>query len=192
MRTLYRGGAIYSTTDPFATALLVDGDTVAWLGAEEAADTRAPDADEVVDLEGALITPAFVDAHVHATETGLALGGIDLRSARSVEEILAAVEAASRTGRGRPVLGHGWDERNLAEGRPPTGAELDRASAGGVVYLARVDSHSAIVSSALAEAAGARDETGWTGDGRVERDAHHAVRAATREGLSPAARADAH
>jgi len=191
MSTLYRGGAIYSPASPFATALLVDGDTVAWLGAEEAAGSRAGEADEVVDLEGALVAPAFVDAHVHTTETGLALGGLDLRSARSVAEILAAVEHASRTGRGRPVLGHGWDERNLAEGRPPTGAELDRASAGGVVYLGRVDSHSAIVSSALAAAAGARNHAGWTDDGRVERDAHHAVRSTTREGLSAAARGEA-
>src|SRR5512133_3331290 len=178
MRTLYRGGTIYSTTDPFATALLVDGDAVAWLGAQEAADARAAEADDVVDLEGALVTPAFVDAHVHVTETGLALGGLDLRSARSVAEILAAVETASRASRGRPILGHGWDERNLAEGRPPTGAELDRASAGGVVYLARVDSHSSIVSSALAAAADARTCSGWSDDGRVERDAHHAVRSA--------------
>src|SRR4051812_16325080 len=191
MRTLYRGGAIYSPSEPFATALLVDGDTVAWLGSEEAADARAADADQVVQLDGALVTPAFVDAHVHVTETGLALGGLDLRSARSVAEILEAVEAASRSGRGRPILGHGWDERNLAEGRPPTGAELDRASAGGVVYLARVDSHSAIVSGALAAAAGARGHSGWSADGRVERDAHHAVRSATREGLSPSARAEA-
>jgi predicted amidohydrolase YtcJ len=192
MRTLYRGGAIYSTTDPFATALLVDGDSVAWLGAEEAADAHAAEADEVVDLDGALVTPAFVDAHAHVTETGLALDGLDLRSARSVAEILAAVETASRTGRGRPVLGHGWDERNLIEGRPPTGTELDRASAGGVVYLGRVDSHSAIVSTALAAAAGARTRVGWTDDGRVERDAHHAARSATRAGLTPAARAQAH
>ena len=191
MRTLYRGGAIYSTASPFATALLADGDTIAWLGAEEAADSRAEEADEVVDLEGALVTPAFVDAHVHTTETGLAIGGLDLRSARSVAEILAAVEQAARTGRGRPILGHGWDERNLSEGRPPTGAELDRASAGGVVYLGRVDSHSAIVSTALAAAAGARAHAGWTEDGRVERDAHHAVRAATREGLSAVARREA-
>jgi predicted amidohydrolase YtcJ len=185
MRTLYRGGAIYSTSEPFATALLTDGDTIAWLGSDEAAGVHASAADEVVELRGALVTPAFVDAHVHVTETGLALGGLDLRSARSVTQILEAVEAAARSGRGRPILGHGWDERNLAEGRPPTGAELDRASAGGVVYLARVDSHSAIVSGALAAAADGRSHTGWTND------AHHAARSATRAALSPSARADA-
>ncbi len=188
MRTLYRGGAVYSPDDPFATALVVDTATVAWIGSDEAAGAHAASADAVVELEGALVTPAFVDAHVHVTETGLALGGVDVRSARSVGDVLAAVERAARAGGGRPVLGHGWDERYLAEGRPPTRQELDRASAGGVVYLARVDAHSAVVSSALAAAAGARDRTGWTDDGRVERDAHHAVRSATREGLSAAAR----
>jgi predicted amidohydrolase YtcJ len=191
MRTLYRGGMIYSTSEPFATALLVDGGTVAWLGSDQAATARATDADEVVELDDALVTPAFVDAHVHVTETGLALDGLDLRAARSVREILAAVEAAARRGRGRPVLGHGWDERHLAEGRPPTRTELDRACAGGVVQLNRVDGHSSVVSTALAEAADARGRDGWSDDGRVERDAHHAVRAATRAGLTPAARAHA-
>jgi predicted amidohydrolase YtcJ len=188
MRTLYRGGAVHSPSEPFATALLVDGDTVGWIGSDEAAAAQAASADHVVDLDGALVTPAFVDAHVHVTETGLALEGLDLRAARSVREILTAVENATRAGRGRPVLGHGWDERALAEGRPPTRAELDRAGAGGVVQLSRVDGHSSVVSTALAVAAGASRRQGWTDDGRVEREAHHAVRAATRENLSRGAR----
>ena len=52
---------------------VVDG-RIAWLG-----DTgEAPSADRVVAGEGALLTPAFVDAHVHATATGLARTGLDL------------------------------------------------------------------------------------------------------------------
>src|SRR6185437_4543584 len=67
-------------------------------------------------------------------------------------------------------------------------AELDRASHGGVVYLSRVDVHSAVVSSALAAAANLRDFAGWTDDGRVERDAHHEARSATRDGIGSARR----
>lgn len=185
---LYRGGAVHSPADPFATALLVHGDTVAWVGSDDAAAGHAPHADEVVELDGALMTPAFVDAHAHTTETGLALAGVDLTGARSVDEILRLVEQAVRRGGGRPVLGHGWDERLLAEGRPPTRAELDRASYGGAVYLSRIDVHSAVVSSALAAAAGLRELDGWDDAGRVERDAHHAARAATRDGISDGAR----
>src|SRR5438445_815585 len=62
---LLRGGRVYAPAGPPATALLVDGPTVGWVGADPADAAAA--ADTVVDLDGALITPAFVDAHVHAT-----------------------------------------------------------------------------------------------------------------------------
>ena len=95
------------------------------------------------------MAPAFVDSHVHTTETGLAVTGLDLREARTLAEALDAVERAARHCGGRPVLGGGWNDADWPEGRAPTAAELDRASYGGVVYLARVDIHSAVVSSAL-------------------------------------------
>ena len=40
--TLYRNGSVYSAADPFASAMLVDGGTVAWLGSEQAASSRTP------------------------------------------------------------------------------------------------------------------------------------------------------
>src|SRR5262245_20716503 len=66
----YRGGHIYSAADPRATAMLVTDGRIEWLGA----DDDAPPADVTVNLDGALVTPAFVDAHVHSTNTGLMLG----------------------------------------------------------------------------------------------------------------------
>ena len=41
MRTLYRGGSVHSPEDPFASALITDGATVAWVGSDEAADAHA-------------------------------------------------------------------------------------------------------------------------------------------------------
>lgn len=185
-RVLYRGGRVWSPSHPAATAILVDGPRVLWVGASGGAPVE--DGDQVVELDGALVAPAFVDAHVHLTETGLALTGVDLTGAASLAQALQRVEQAARRGGGRPILGHGWDEARWPERRPPTRAELDRAAYGGAVYLSRVDVHSAVVSSALAAAAGLRELEGWNDDGRVERAAHHAARDATRAHLSPAAR----
>src|SRR4051794_41857268 len=81
--------------------------------------------------------------------TGLGLTGLDLAGTPSLAVALDRLEAASRQARGGVVLGVGWDETRWPERRPPTAAELDRASYGGVVYLMRVDGHSAIASSAL-------------------------------------------
>ena len=73
--TLYRNGSVYTAADPFATAMLVDGDTVAWVGSEQAATSIADSSMDVIDLQGALLAPGFVDSHVHLTETGIALEG---------------------------------------------------------------------------------------------------------------------
>src|SRR5262245_7121573 len=115
--TLYRGGRMHGATDPRATALLVAGDgRVAWLGP----DADAPAADEVVELGGALLTPAFVDAHVHATDTGLTITGLDLTGTRSAKAVLDAVAAHSAAlPADAVVLGHGWDESTWADQRLP-------------------------------------------------------------------------
>ncbi|KQS97245.1 amidohydrolase [Cellulomonas sp. Leaf395] len=182
--TLYRHGVVHSAADPFAEALLVDDGTVVWLGADDTADGMVSRADEVVDLDGALVAPGFVDAHVHVLETGLALESIDLSPDGGVHSLADALDAVHRAARERttdnPVLGFGWDELRWPEGRPPTREELDAAAGGAPVYLARVDVHSAVVSSTLSAAAGLDRLPGWSYDGRVEREAHHAARDAAR------------
>lgn len=171
--TLLRGGRVASPTHPHATALLTTGGTVGWVGT----DADAPDADHTHDLAGAWVAPAFVDSHVHATQTGLALTGLDLSGTPSLAAALDAVADNARKLRGRPILGTGWDDTTWPERRPPTPAELDRASYGGVVFLARVDHHSAVASSALLAAApAARELTGWSETGHVRLAAHHEVR----------------
>ena len=165
--------------------MLIEDATVTWIGTEDGVPQHQGAA--VVDLEGALVTPAFVDAHVHATATGLALSGLDLSRCATLRAALDAVERAARIRGGRPILGGGWDETRWPERRPPTAAELDRAAYGGSVYLARVDIHSAVVSSALAAAVpGLMALAGYRADGWLTRDAHDAARIAAHCALRPA------
>jgi predicted amidohydrolase YtcJ len=85
-----------------------------------------------------------------------------------------------------PVIGHGWDETRWPEGRPPTVAELDRAVGGALVYLSRIDKHSALASSALrASVPDVAGRTGYSADGPLSVDAHHAVRAFTLATVTP-------
>ncbi|MEU1668239.1 amidohydrolase [Streptomyces sparsogenes] len=190
---LLRGGEVHSPADPFATAMVVERGTVAWVGSEGAADSFADGVDEVVHLDGALVTPAFTDAHVHTTATGLALTGLDLAGARTLADALGRVRAyADAHPDDRILLGHGWDASAWPEGRPPTRAELDEATGGRPLYLPRVDVHSAVVTTAvldlvpdIAGLAGYRPDAPLTGA------AHHAVRAAAHAAVTARQRADA-
>jgi predicted amidohydrolase YtcJ len=186
--TLYRGGFVHSPANPQASALVVVDDKIAWIGSEQAAAGHADGVDAVVDLGGALVTPTFVDAHVHTSATGLGLRSVALTDARSLREVLERIEHAARKRAGRPVYAPNWDELDWLEHRPPTARELDRATYGGVVYSPRVDGHSAVISSALAVASGARNHPGWNDSGLVTREAHHAARDAFYAGISAADR----
>ena len=187
--TLYRGGAVYNPADRHATAMVVKDRQIAWIGSEAAAARHEDSVDTVVELDGALVTPAFVDAHIHTSGTGLALRGVDLSVVRSLDEALTKIEDAARKRLGRPVYAHSWDEDSWrSEQRPPTAQELDRATYGSVVYVPRVDGHSAAISSALAAASGARDLPGWNDSGLVTREAHHAARDAFSDSISPSDR----
>ncbi|MDX6327089.1 MAG: hypothetical protein QOK15_3443 [Nocardioidaceae bacterium] len=193
-RLLLRGGRVL-TPAGYASALLVEGDAISWVGDE--AELLPEEVDRTVDLGGRLVTPAFVDAHVHLAETGLAALGVDLSEARSAAEALDLVADHARSADLGVVLGMGWDDTRWAAGAPFTRAELDRAVGGRPAYVARVDLHSACVSTALLEVAtghlgGRLEETsGWSADGPVSRDAHHAVRDALRTLLTPDDRAAA-
>jgi predicted amidohydrolase YtcJ len=161
--------------DRAGRAVLVADGRIAWLG--DAA--KAPAAARTIAGGGALLTPAFADGHVHATATGLALTGLDLHSSVSLADAVASVARHVAAAPAGIVLGTGWDETAWPERRGLTRHDLDAVVAGRPAYLARVDVHSATVSTALLDAVpGIADMPGFSADGRLRLDAHHAARQA--------------
>lgn len=180
--TLLVGGRVHSPGSPDATAMAVTGETVVWVGQDGPGRALHAGA-EVIDLDGAFVAPAFVDAHVHATATGLHLTGVDLTGVHDAGELLAAVRSAARPG--EVLIAHGWDESAWTSPRIPGRAELDQAAGDVPVYLSRADVHSALVSTALvALAPEARDADGWSSEGPLTREAHHRARTAMREAIT--------
>lgn len=173
--TVLVGGRIHSPACNDATAMAVHGQHVLWVGPAGQARSRFPSA-HVVPLDGAFVTPAFVDAHVHATAAGLLLTGLDLTACDSLPDCLAAVRRFAATSTAPVLWGHGWDDTRWPQRRPPTRAEIDDAVGERPLYLSRIDVHSALVSSPLAvEAVGL---PGYSEQQPLSRDAHHAVRRA--------------
>ncbi len=192
MTTLLLGGRIHSPIRPDATAMAVDDDIVIWLGSDDVARSRFPDAD-AIDLDGAFVAPAFVDSHVHVTPTGLTRTGLDLGSADSKHTFLSLLAGYAAAHAAGVIWGQGWDESRWPSGdAPPTTAEIDAVIGRRPAYLARVDVHSALASTALRDrAAGLESAAGYDGPGALTAEAHHRVRAAARELLTVAQRAAA-
>ena len=89
------GTAMGRLTD---AAMVVDEARVLWVGA----NSRAPEADEVLDVEGAAVTPGFVDSHTHLVFSGERSDEFEARMAGEVYDgggivrTVAATRGASR------------------------------------------------------------------------------------------------
>jgi len=82
------------------------------------------------NIEGALVLPAFIDSHLHLEKVALDLRKVFLGSARSVEDVLQALESHSkRTPTGSWIQtfdeDHHWTYRSLKERRLPNLEEVD-------------------------------------------------------------------
>ena len=148
------------------SVLVRDGRVVALL-----ADRERPRGARVIDLDGGLVAPGFVDAHVHAVQGGLERIRCDLSGLGTREEYLDAVAAYARAHPELPwILGGGWAMAAFPGGNP-TAADLDAVVPDRPVLLPNRDHHGAWVNSRALALAGIDASTPDPEHGRIERDA---------------------
>ncbi|WP_349828089.1 amidohydrolase [Brevibacterium litoralis] len=134
----------------------------------------APTASEIVDLDGSYLMPGFVESHAHPTFYGLNLLNLDVRpsAVQSITEIQKVVQiAAQDTPEGEWVLGAGFDETYILEGRMPTRADLDEVAPDVPVYLERTCTHMGVVNSKALEVSGVDESTPDPEGGTLVKDA---------------------
>jgi hypothetical protein len=102
----------------------------------------------VVDCDGRVLLPGFVDAHTHLDTLGRKLVHADLSAAESRADALDALrDRADDVPAGDPVVGFGYDEHSWGETDYLTREELDAVDAAGPVVAVREDLHVASLDS---------------------------------------------
>ncbi|KAB1187930.1 MULTISPECIES: amidohydrolase [Haloferax] len=104
----------------------------------------------VVDCDGRIVLPGFIDAHTHLPNVGRSLVHADLSAADSVDDALELLRArASELDEGDWILGFGYDESTWDESRYLTCDDLDSVSDTAPVVAFREDLHTAGVNSVV-------------------------------------------
>ena len=166
------GGAVYTVDDErsWATALAIRGDRIAYVGDDDGARARIGPETEVLELEGRMVLPGFVDSHSHPLGAPVPSLAASLYGMSSLEEYLVAIgEYASAYPEREAIRGSGWSNTLFAESGP-TRESLDGIVSDRPVVLSSEDGHSTWVNSLALERAGVSAETPDPEGGVIERD----------------------
>ncbi|WCE40804.1 amidohydrolase [Brevibacterium sp. BDJS002] len=136
--------------------------------------TAADPADHTITATGKLITPGFVDAHVHTTFGGQESLACDLSEAQGLQASLDVIRSylaatAESAAPGSWVTGGGWSMSDFPGGAP-SAAILDELSPERPIILLSADHHSAWVNSKAMDLAGLDASTPTPPGGVIEKD----------------------
>ena len=114
----------------------------------------------VIDLGGRLVVPAFWDSHAHLMYTGMTMAHVQLKGARSIEEVQHRLaERVATSAPGDWIEGAGWDQNEWPTAKFPTRTDLDSVALANPVVLVHTSGHCSWVNSAALRAAGLVGET---------------------------------
>jgi predicted amidohydrolase YtcJ len=163
--------------NPQTTALAAQGETLLAVGSDGEIEPLIGPSTQVIDLQGQLAVPGLIDGHGHYMSLGESLMSLDLRAARSWDEVVAQVAGAARDVQpGDWIVGRGWHQdwwdapaSPSIEGMP-THQSLSSISPQNPVILIHVSGHGAFVNALGLEASGLDPETPDPVGGVIVRD----------------------
>ena len=156
---IYVGGDIVTMNDkaPTAQALAVkDGKIVAVGTRADVEKAHKGAASRVVNLGGKTLMPSFIDAHSHYINSLLVANQAKMYAppagpAKDAPSIVAALKkfaADKKVPKGQMIMGYGYDENVMPNGRHLNRDDLDKAFPDNPVRIDHVSMHGAVMNSA--------------------------------------------
>ncbi|MCF7807425.1 MAG: amidohydrolase [Candidatus Marinimicrobia bacterium] len=155
---------------PMAQSMAISGDTIMAVGSTGQITHLIGDDTEVVEAEGAFITPGFIDSHLHLMGGGNSLLSIDLRYADTPEAFSRRIgEYAKTLEPGEWILEGNWDH-TLWGGELPKKEWIDALTPDNPVAITRLDGHMLLANSLALKIAGIDASTPDVEGGDIIRD----------------------
>ncbi|MEP7324897.1 MAG: amidohydrolase [Gemmatimonadota bacterium] len=155
---------------PWAQAVAVQGERIVYVGPDSGIARWIGDSTRVIDGQGGMLLPGFVDAHVHPS-SGIDLAECEVSADTSAAQLLEHIRScAAAKPAEKWIRGSGW-QLPLFPKANPTAAFLDQAVSERPAFFWAADGHSGWANTRAMTLAGISRETRDPPNGRIERDA---------------------
>lgn len=157
--TVFRGGAVYTMdpSRPWAAAVAVRGEDIIAVGSDDEVVAAAGPEASIIELDGRMVLPGFIEGHVHPLLGGYFTSGADLQVPTKADALAAVAEYARSHGDGT-VRGFGW-RMDMVGPEGPHRADLDAIVGDRPALMFAVDGHSMWVNTATLDRAGITRDT---------------------------------
>jgi len=151
-----KNGKIFTVTDdnPFVQAVAVKDGKILAVGSSEKVTRYIGETTKVLDVEGKLVIPGFIDAHCHFSSGGHSLSMLDVGNAGSIAKIQNQIAAKiEELPEGASVFGFAsFPNPGLYKGLGwPTKEILDKVSPNNPVVMRRRGGHAVWINSVALE-----------------------------------------
>lgn len=159
-----------NSIQPYADAIAVNKDTIIFVGDSVGIKKFISNSTQIIDAQGATVTPGFIDAHVHFIDGGSNLASVQLRDANTKILFLQRIKDFANTiPAGDWILGGDWDQ-TLWGGEMPDRSWLDSITPNNPVFINRLDGHMVVANSLALKAANINAATKDITGGEIARD----------------------
>jgi len=174
-----KNGTIYTVNDesPNVEAVAVQNGKIMAFGKNNQVESLIGGQTKVIDLQGKIMTPGFIEGHAHFMGLGYAKLDLNLNSVSSYEELIQLVhESVNNAKPGEWIIGRGWHQDKwdsisspVVEGFP-THHALSDVSPENPVFLKHASGHAALANAKAMDIAGVSSATEFDQGGEVIKD----------------------
>lgn len=154
-------------------SLYIEGNKIKDYGSDSyILDKYGERAGKKLDLKKRTVLPGFNDSHMHLLMYGESLESVDLREAKSVDEIIIRCRKFLEKNKLREeqwLLGMGWNDELFNDNKYPTKDDLDKISTEIPISLTRVCRHITVCNSKALKILNIDENTKIDG-GEIEKD----------------------
>jgi len=154
---------------PHARAMIIDNGRIVATGEDTAMISAAPANAQKTNLDGKVIWPGLIDAHIHLETYAESLQFVDCETETRQECLDRVAERARKTPEEAWIRGHGWNQNNWPEGFG-NAHDLDQAAVSQPVYLTAKSLHAAWANTLALQKAGISAATPDPKGGMIVRD----------------------